>query len=993
MTALILLILLSNATLSTQVETQNNNQNQTGSSSDLTIIDHKITSEELSEIKNQIGTSNQETYYSQKVDGHGTGFSTPTEEDIVEIAQNAHVIDSITFAGTNSSVDNSATPWFPPIGNQDGKGSCVAWAVGYYTKTYQEAKEHNWDLSEASWEGGTYGHPTASYQDKIMSPDFIYSLINMGVDQGAEFEDAINLVASIGVCSWATMPYAPTDSTSWPSEAAWTEAPYYRSSSSPAYEYLYANSNEGLLSLKNWLAAGNLAVFALDAYQYEALSSQDVLVSYNFSKGLNHANTIVGYDDNFNYTVNGKTHFGAFKIANSWGEGGWENVADGFYWLPYEIMQQLSNKDNPIIIFNDLINYQPELTASFKIDHRYRGECVITLGYGTTVHPIASKVFSAVVLGGNQPFGPNNIVVDITEFKQKMTSYYNQPFFLSVYDNLTRTTGTVTYFAVGDSVSLDTPLKTKNFATVSLSVTHTIEEPVLTVSPGSGTAGEKITLQGTGFTAGNTVNLTYLNPVTNTWSTIANNVQISQTKSFNYSFNAPDLIIGNPVGDHPQTYDNILFAALDNGNGYTFNSETAFTEYRKGLTIVGDILATGLFGNNTDLSSITLVQPGQSLIVYGKNFNQGTIIAFYDGTDSMGSAVVDESGSFNATFNVPTQASAGKHSVILGGVGDDFSFTVTQLPKIVADYDGNWKGADFAVPLSIDGNGVSEIYYKINGGETKTVNANGQPLFTVENANNALEYWGTWSNGTCIIELTHKTLSSIKLDKTTPSGSMKVNSGAEFTTSSRVTLTISGLDSLSGVEKMRFSNDASWNNQAWEPYMNSKIWSLTSGDGVKNVYCQIMDYTGNTASFEASIVLDTTGPLVDLGGNQTIGVGERLDLAVDCSDQNGISTIAWNFGDNSTAEGKQVNHVFCEAGDYTVTVKVQDAAGNMAEKSINVNVEKQKPGSPSSSGDVPENQTVKIPIETSSALVVLFVGFGLTLIIIKYKRKIFSHKK
>ena len=207
MTALILLILFSNITLTASGETENNTQKQLSSPNELTIMDHKITSQEISEIKNQMGSSNSHTCDTSKIDGHGTGFSTQTIEDIEETFQYAKVIDNISYTGTNASVDNSVTPWFPPIGDQDGEGSCVAWAIGYYTKTYQEAKEHGWDLSEASWKGGTYGSPTASYQDMIMSPDFIYSLVNKGTDQGANFEDAINLVSSIGVCSWLKMPY------------------------------------------------------------------------------------------------------------------------------------------------------------------------------------------------------------------------------------------------------------------------------------------------------------------------------------------------------------------------------------------------------------------------------------------------------------------------------------------------------------------------------------------------------------------------------------------------------------------------------------------------------------------------------------------------------------------------------------------------------------------------------------------------------------------
>ncbi|MDZ7821939.1 MAG: hypothetical protein U5N26_09065 [Candidatus Marinimicrobia bacterium] len=52
-----------------------------------------------------------------------------------------------------SAHDNSATIWFPPVGNQGAEGSCVLWATAYQTKTFQEAFEHNRYLSGALWEG------------------------------------------------------------------------------------------------------------------------------------------------------------------------------------------------------------------------------------------------------------------------------------------------------------------------------------------------------------------------------------------------------------------------------------------------------------------------------------------------------------------------------------------------------------------------------------------------------------------------------------------------------------------------------------------------------------------------------------------------------------------------------------------------------------------------------------------------------------------------
>jgi hypothetical protein len=38
----------------------------------------------------------------------------------------------------------------------------------YYCKDFSEAKEHNWDLSEAKWIGGwTVGNITAEYQSNF----------------------------------------------------------------------------------------------------------------------------------------------------------------------------------------------------------------------------------------------------------------------------------------------------------------------------------------------------------------------------------------------------------------------------------------------------------------------------------------------------------------------------------------------------------------------------------------------------------------------------------------------------------------------------------------------------------------------------------------------------------------------------------------------------------------------------------------------------------
>jgi PKD repeat protein len=946
--ALTLTFLLTNLTWGQNSQT--NTVTQTSPAPGLTITQHNITAQELQQLSQRASFS-QETNQTQKVDGHGTGLTSLTAEDLANIAQEAQVIDSITYQSTPGSFDNTATGWFPPIGNQDGIGSCATWAVGYYMKTYQEAKEHNWNLSGATWDGGYYGHPTTSYQDKIMSPQFVYTLVNDGVDGGTNFENAIDLIANIGVCSWQKMPYSTTDYTSWASEAAWTEAAYYRSSKSPTYEYLYANTDSGIASLKNWLASGNLALIAIDANQYDSLTSQDLIASYTFDRdSLNHANTIVGYND----TV------GAFKIANSWGKGGWEHVADGCYYLSYDAMKSLSNYQNPIVIFNDLTDYQPEIFAKFQITHNLRAECTITIGYGTSTRPVATKTFNNYVSGGSHPFCSNNIVVDITEFKSSLTGLYNQPFYLNVYDSAaTSTTGTVNYFAIQNSASPNAPKTTRNSQTITLAVNCTLNNPTLTVSPTTGNSGTQITLIGAGFTGDGTVNLAYLNPATSTWMPIANNVPVSTSNNFTYSLSAPDLGLGNTAGDHSQSSDAIRFAATDNSSNQTFTSTNTFSEYRKGLTQVGSVIASGMFGNNSDLSGQVAVQASQSLVLSGRGFSQGTLTAVYDGLYSMGSIDVGSDGSFNGTLSIPSQGASGKHTVTLGGVGGNFIFQITRLPQIVSDYDGNWHNADFAVNLSADGAGVSEIYYKINEGSIQSVGANGQPQISTEGAGNTLEYWGTWSGGTSV-ELTHNTLSTIKLDKTAPSGSLRINDGTAYCSSTSVTLTVNGQDATSGLQQMRFSNDGTWDTETWQAYSSSVSCILASGDGLKTVYCQIMDNAGYTATLQASIRLDTTKPSIDTSVSSVNVVGSNAQFSASSTDQSGIAAYNWDFGDSTTAQGQQVNHVYAQAGNYTVKLSVNDNAGNTAESVMTVNVATGSQNSnptPSTSESVNTNST------------------------------------
>ncbi|HNX68286.1 MAG TPA: interleukin-like EMT inducer domain-containing protein [Candidatus Omnitrophota bacterium] len=94
---------------------------------------------------------------------------------------------------------------------------------------------------------------------------------------------------------------------------------------------------------------------------------------------------------------------------------------------------------------------------------------------------------------------------------------------------------------------------------------------------------------------------------------------------------------------------------------------------------------------------------------------------------------------------------------------------------------------------------------------------------------------------------TYQTMNTIVLDTVAPTGSVKINNGDATTTSRNVTLQLTGADSSSGVNAMRFSSDgATWSD--WEAFAATKELTLSAGTGDKEVRFQMKDKAGNTSA-------------------------------------------------------------------------------------------------------------------------------------------------
>ncbi len=442
---------------------------------------HYITEQEVSAMRERYGVAEEGRDYNVIIDGHGTGLRPPTEEEWARMVGSTLIVDRVSALapeggeaagggpGQPPSVDWIGSQYLPPIGNQDGEGSCTAWAVGYYTKTFQEAQEHGWDFSGADWVGGYYGEPTPAYQDQIFSPDFLYHLINLGMDIGSWAFEAIGVINDIGAATWSTMPYDPADHSTWPSEAAWREAPLYRGDGTGTH---YLDLTSSLDGLKNLLAGGNLAQISVDADYIGDSIEVSTTDNYGYlGVSTNHCVTVVGYDDAFEYTEEGETRQGAFKILNSWGDD-WND--DGWWWMSYETMMEYVEEAS---YFNDAVGYEPEVVAVFNIDHEVRGDTVLYFGTGDPGSPTSEKAFwygwDSDATWDGIPYPSHDIVVDITELTHDIDN--GTMFYMGFSDTLwSDATGTLESFTIeaysdyagdvliGSWSSDDTPLDTIN---------------------------------------------------------------------------------------------------------------------------------------------------------------------------------------------------------------------------------------------------------------------------------------------------------------------------------------------------------------------------------------------------------------------------------------------------------------------------------------------------------------------------------------------------
>ena len=436
------------------------------------------------------------------------------------------------------SIDNSASPAFPPIRSQGNIGSCACWAATYYQMTY----ETNLALGR-----------TASGGDNtvIFSPKWSYNMINRGGDNGSSFADALALETKNGAATWADFPYDSNYLEWCMNPAAWSKAINYRSLSWGQISAPDADSS--ITNIKTQLANGHVVTIGTYVLSWvqstigndpsttadDAFAGQYIATYAKNGNSGGHGMTIVGYNDNIwcDLNHNGQVdpgEKGAFKIANSWGTADWNQ---GFRWITYDSLRAISavpatatwptndRSSFGIFIPGNIFtlaaysSYTPTYKAAVTLNSAPRGQLSITLGIGNTSTNSPTTTWSSKAIsnsGGNCAFNgtmtacDGTFYFDFTDLTKSISGA--KRWFVGVLDNTAGNPSIIKTFNLyqvtpsGEAlVATATGLpKTVDAAQAYTWVDYTIGGPVnqlpvaaFTASPTSGTVPLAVSFNGT----------------------------------------------------------------------------------------------------------------------------------------------------------------------------------------------------------------------------------------------------------------------------------------------------------------------------------------------------------------------------------------------------------------------------------------------------------------------------------------------------------------
>lgn len=297
-------------------------------------------------------------------------------------------------------VNNAETPYFPPVFNQHG-GSCGSASRIGYMFTY---------------EIDAYRKADARKTENIYPTHFTWLLTNS--NSGKEGMAMANGVPNAQVYGGTTYSQVFGNQDCSSAEFGWMQgydqwyAAMFNRISHNSFSPYGLDTEEGRELVKNWLwnhngdkdfgAGGICGIGVASACKQGTIADDPQGINKKagvtgmkyvtrWGDGVDHALTIVGYDDrivfdldsNKVYGEKDKDECGAWIIVNSWGDG-WANK--GFIYCPYKYSFPVRQREGGAWkpeFYHVRKDYRPKRTLKLRMEYSRRSEIKLSVGVAT----------------------------------------------------------------------------------------------------------------------------------------------------------------------------------------------------------------------------------------------------------------------------------------------------------------------------------------------------------------------------------------------------------------------------------------------------------------------------------------------------------------------------------------------------------------------------------------------------------------------------------
>lgn len=281
-------------------------------------------------------------------------------------------------------IDNSESPYFPPIVSQHG-GSCAQASGIHYLFTYEMNRYME--------------RPVEGKKSNIFSYRWTWNYLNEGKDQGSFASDGIEITQTAGCITVSDYGLDQDESVfRWVSGyEKYYNALHYRTK---AMYSIDLDTREGIEKLMDYMIdkgdghpGGGIASFSISGkdwgyglYEGPSNTGIDHMILMKGTSGA-HAMTLVGYDLAFQYDFdnNGiidESETGAFILVNSWGTW-WGN--DGKAFMPFYYFLHAGEEGGTSswdidALCIDVENYTPTLTYEVTFYYSSRNDISLSMG-------------------------------------------------------------------------------------------------------------------------------------------------------------------------------------------------------------------------------------------------------------------------------------------------------------------------------------------------------------------------------------------------------------------------------------------------------------------------------------------------------------------------------------------------------------------------------------------------------------------------------------